>query len=398
MKRRRRAQGLVEYGLIAATVALVGAAGLNALTTAQKNYFTDLPMNPPAPSAPGALLHPTNVDAPVCPQAPTVAIGQPIVCNAPVVRDTFSNASGRNPPWGTITLHMDTDPTVLATCILGHPPSGSLNTCGSNLSWTPTDTSLAGSTHTLSLWYGLGRGYVPGYPPLPDPESNHVASISSSLSITFLQYQFNGVPQCQNGSGNNHVEVGSPIRCTAAIYDTSTMGPPSVPVAVTWTAVNDPGNGTGSPYLSCSTGGNVANFGSMIWSNPATPACSPGSTLTCMTDASGACSVVFRRVRALMGASPLTAGYQDFTVSAFNGGSVTSGTVAWPGRAINIDPPSTAHPTTTLMMCTPAASGQPPGTIFSPPPATGSFMQRHASLTWTSDLYIRGPAGKGNVK
>jgi hypothetical protein len=384
--RRQRAQGLVEYGLIALTVAIVGATGLNILTTAQKNYFTDLPMNPPAPSAPGALLHPTSVDAPQCSPSPNVALGSPIVCAAPTVHDIFSNASDRKPPWGTITLHLDADPTPLATCILPHATSGSQNVCASTLTWTPTDAALAGTTHTLSLKYGFGAGYVPGYPPLPDPESNHVSSASTSFSITFLRYQFNGVPQC--GSGSNQVEVGSPISCSAAVYDLTTMGP-AVNVPVTWAAIDDPGNGTGTALLSCSTGGITANFASMIWNNPPTPSCQPAGTLTCTTNSAGVCSVIFRRVRTLMGAAPLTAGYQDLTVSVVNGGSLTSGTAAWPSHAISITNAASPHKTLASLRCT--SSGSSPNVTVQPPGTT--VFNAHAALVWTSDVTIVGNTG-----
>src|SRR5438067_5911235 len=98
---RQRSQGLVEYGVIAASVAFVGVAGFNALSGAQKAYLTDFPKNEPVPSAPGALLHLTSVDTPVCTPATPTKIATPIFCTASV-HDMFSNPTDRNPPWGTI--------------------------------------------------------------------------------------------------------------------------------------------------------------------------------------------------------------------------------------------------------------------------------------------------------
>ena len=68
IRARHAAQGLVEYAMITATVALVGVAGLNALSLAQRQYFegVESTLDPPPPPAPGQLLHPTLTAQPEC--------------------------------------------------------------------------------------------------------------------------------------------------------------------------------------------------------------------------------------------------------------------------------------------------------------------------------------------
>jgi hypothetical protein len=96
-----------------------------------------MPLTPPAPSAPGALLHPTSIDQPVCTPATPTKVGTPISCTT-TVHDTFGNPADLNPPWGTITWTLDGG--VIGTCPLTHIPNGSANSC--------------------SLPYPLGSGFV----------------------------------------------------------------------------------------------------------------------------------------------------------------------------------------------------------------------------------------------
>jgi hypothetical protein len=341
---RQRSQGLVEYGLVAATVAFVGVASLGFLTSRQKEYLSGLPLDPPAPSAPGALLHPTSVIPPSCVPPSPVVVGTPITCAAPTVKDIFSNPVDQKPPWGTVRLYLDsTTTTPLGTCVLPHIASGGQNTCASTLSWTP-DPSLAGTPHQLILRY-------------EQPESNHVGSTSSPASITFLpQLEFVPTPQCDNPFFPkfqvNWVEIGHPLICVVNVKNAATHLPLSG-VDITWTA--DVLASTGVPLLSCYTGGDPALFASLVWDSPPTPACAPSSTLTCTTDASGRCRVVYRRLRDLTGtAMSGPVGAHSLALTAFSGlvpGPAVSLTVSPPGVGETPPNPTPEHPSLTFVRC-----------------------------------------------
>src|SRR5437764_68138 len=86
---RARADAMVEYALIAASVAFVAVAGWSVLRDHEIEYFGGLPMQPAPPSAPGALLHPTRIDPTNCTPNP-LQFGQKLVCSVPHVFDLLS--------------------------------------------------------------------------------------------------------------------------------------------------------------------------------------------------------------------------------------------------------------------------------------------------------------------
>src|SRR5437870_4223768 len=154
LKGRQRSQGLVEYGVIAASMAFVGVAGFNALSGAQKAYLTEFPKNGDVPAAPGALLHPVQLDPLAC-NPPTVTLNSPITCNVPNVYDNFNNPTDRNPPLGYLDFYLDGNIWISA-CALAAKTSTS-SACGiSTLSWTPTDAALAtGTPHSIQVKYEM---------------------------------------------------------------------------------------------------------------------------------------------------------------------------------------------------------------------------------------------------
>jgi hypothetical protein len=343
---RQAGQNIVEFGLGIAAVAFVALVGFNALGRAQALYWgaTEPTLAQPTPG-PGAFIHPTSVDAPVCTDNGTlitgpVLAGDTIVCQPPRVNDIYSDPLKRTPPWGYIGLHLDdgTSPVAAsAVCALSHATAGSSNTCSSSLSWT-IPTSMAGQTHALSLWYECPAG-APSPCPYA-PQSNHAPSQSAALRINIVAFLFSPLPTCVNHlDGSSNVEIGHPITCTAHLVGASVSGQ-----TLTWSAPT--GAGTGTPELSCYTGGasSGAIIGQAVWNSPATPGCKPAAAIQCVTDSSGTCSIVYRRLRDPTGnmlRGPV--GSQGISVSA--PGNVTA------SASVTVVNPEDLHPSTLLISC-----------------------------------------------
>jgi hypothetical protein len=318
--------------MVAAAVAFVGVASLHAVTSAQKSYFTGLPLDPPAPSAPGALLHPVSVDAVSCSPNPWM-LGTPLTCSNPTVHDIFSNASDRNPPLGALDWYLGT--TLIATCSLA-PTSRSESTCTPPSFGPPTDSALANTTQHVTVVY-------------ENASSNHFAPAPSpqfALAI-FFHLQFTApATKCVNPFTQfppDNVEIGHPTVCTATVFNL-TQGQPAVGEPVMWTA--DRASMTGEPFLSCHA--STANYAQMIWNNPS---CAPGPQLTCITDNSGQCQIVYRRLRDLTGNTETgPVGLHSLQLSAAGGAATFATDVQV------ITPATHPHPSTTLISCTGAAS------------------------------------------
>jgi hypothetical protein len=388
---RQRSQGLVEYGAIAATTAFVCLLGLNVLTTAQKAYFTDLPLAPVAPSAPGALLHPTVVAAPNCTPI-RLMLGATLSCDAPMVRDNLQNVSDRKTPWGTITLYLDSPSgLVLGSCTLPHSSGGDTNWCSGPVVSIPlVDVALIGD-HTVVAQFA--------------PESNHFInppSAGTTITIVGLKFAKDG-PVCENilrATLNNMVEIGRPIACNVQVVDLATGGAPNPPIEVTWIAPSlGPAGGAGVPYLTCA----IVVDDPVVWNQrlpstlyltPPGNRCDPANTSTtgvrCTTDAvTGVCGVVFRRERNLMGSAVPDIGFQALFVSAASG--LVTATLP---NAIHVVASYTTNHANTWMRCTPqqgrvevndstyVVDGDGPG----PPPLNNTRL----SVTATTALTIYG--------
>ncbi len=237
---RQLSQGLVEYSLMTVCVAFVSLAGFHALTTAQRAYLTDLPVIAPTPGVPGAILHPTLIDTPQCTPIGPVIVGSTVTCTT-TVRDTFSTASDRNPPWGWVEWQLDGNP--ISYCRLAHLSSGATNnTCP--LTYQPAGAAMVGP-HTITARYGMSSPPPPAPPPPTQLlESNHIATASAPYTLNVLpNIQFTSA--CVNDViGGTAAEIGHPIRCNVIVRDGSSGTYVNVPdgTPVTWTTAN--GNGT----------------------------------------------------------------------------------------------------------------------------------------------------------
>jgi hypothetical protein len=112
----------------------------------------------------------------------------------------------------------------------------------------------------------------------------------------------------------------------------------------------------------------------------------------CTTDGTGKCSVIYRDIRQVMGASPLTAGTQDLTVSipAAAAYSITSYTSAWPGHPITVGWTTATRPVKGLVYCAPA-TGSTNVTVL--PTPSVQLGPRPADF-WVPDLLVTGSSGK----
>lgn len=392
--RRKRSQGLIEYAAITAAVALVGVAGLSAITQAQKGYFEGLPLTPAAPSAPGALLHPTRVDPPDCLPNP-VALSTTLTCSAPRVYDVFSNASDRNPPWGVLVLRLDGDATSYASCTLPRIATGDQNTCSGPVTWTPSNPAWAATTRMLFWSY-------------ESPASNHVPSTSPGASIGFLPLlQFNPAPYCsvEGQPTTNSVAYGWPITCVANVVDVSASGAPAPNVPVTFEVM--PGaSGNGSPTLTCATGEYSSaglrshNISSILLSTIYSTggACTPSSTLTCATsDGSsaylppiGECHVIYRRLRSAGLATAIGPGYDDIQVGLPGLPPVHIGGA---GHSVNVQTLTTPNPAQSWMNCS-----APPGNVTVTTDTGYAINVGYGTFSTTTGIRVSGRTGQVNCQ
>jgi hypothetical protein len=297
---RQRGQDVIDFGLGVTAMALVALVGFNALGSAQAAYWGAAAPRLAAPTpAPGDFLHPTRVDAQSCGPV-SIPLETAYTCTLPTVTDIYSDANERRAPAGWVGLHLDNDVNPKQVCHLS-APSGNQNSC-SSLTWTPTDPSLLGSPHTMSLWY---EGVAPY-----QPQSNHSPSRSAPQSVQFLpDLQFTSV-SCVNDLillPPGAAEIGNPLRCTVTLTDVSS-GLPGVPpaagTAVTWSTVNGPSY-QGVGMFTCNTGAfNTATRTSAINIFSDSTTCQPTAPLvpngiasfTCWTDTTGQCSILYRRL------------------------------------------------------------------------------------------------------
>jgi hypothetical protein len=208
----------------------------------------------------------------------------------------------------------------------------------------------------------------------PTPDVTQTISVLQPL-------QFNPPPQCNNdlrAGWGNQVEVGHPIRCMVSVQNPAT-GAAAANVDVTWSVTA--GSGTGVPLLSCATSGHQSLFASTIWNTAPGNPCVPGSTLHCVTGASGQCSVIYRRLRQLSGSAPLTGGSQGLTVSVL-GGAIS---LPLPG-GITVTSSIAPHPAMTWFVCTPVSRNVQ---VEAPAP----FSVRMATFQSTAKIEVHGASG-----
>ena len=367
---RQAGQDLVEYSLMIVAVALLSAAGFHAITSAQQGYLGGLNVDPPPPTAPGALLHPTSIDTPTCIPGSPLYANQTTQCST-TVRDVYSTVADRMPPWGTVEWLLD-GTTSLGVCVMAHPASGSTNTC--TLSYTPPNS--AAGRHQLSARYGVTS--APGAPAL---QSNHMPSTSLTLNLTVNIIQF--TPSCVNDEiGGTAAEIGHPVRCTSIVKQGNPVdGFALVPdgTALTWTATNGGGT-TGVGMFTCA----ITSFNSLTHTglpdvfNDHTACPQPqifpvgNPSFTCLTKA-GQCSVLYRRLYDSsyggVGATP------PLVLSALFG----SYTFAQP----NILSPAShgPHPSQGTIFCT--VTGQPGVNILN-----GGAIVRNATFPWSQSIDV----------
>ena len=235
---RQAGQGLVEYGLIVASVAFVGAVAFNALADAQKDYLQEFPKNATPPSAPGALIHPTSVDPATCMPNPWT-LGAPLSCTDPgVVRDTFSNPTDRNPPWGILRWYIGTTP--IGSCTLPSTPTGTFNQCTPSPPIAPPNiVAWAGTTQPVTVHYeSPASNHIvsssplttcPAPPPLPLPGGWPPTCLYILPQLAFASALPEDPPACfRDGQAHtaNTQAVGKPLTCTAKVVNLEPRGRP----------------------------------------------------------------------------------------------------------------------------------------------------------------------------
>jgi hypothetical protein len=385
--RRQHGQGVVEYGLIAASLAFVGAVGFNALAGNEKTYLQNFPKNGPVPAAPGSLLHPTQISALTCssPSWPNVVINDTITCNTPTVTDVFSNPSDLHSPGGVINYYRSASPpVVVASCTLA-PVTGSTSRCPSaSVAWAVTDASLAD---------GSGRTLVAQYEVVGPTATNHLGAATNTVSFIvepLLKFTAAapgfGVPPpapphgflnpntdyCINYDTSlsdmpNNVEVGHPLLCTVQVTDL-THGGWYAGQPVTWKANSGSGN---QDFLSCNTASGT-NLAPMFTLNQ----CPASPSLQCTTDTNGKCSVVYRRLNTpsakVVDAITTTS---TLTISAL-GQSATN-------PAVNVHA-AAPHNATVLINC---GAPKTPNVTF-PPPGSAALRQAIFNVTSAVNVHI----------
>jgi hypothetical protein len=263
---------MVEYALIAASVAFVAVAGWSVLRDHEVAYFGSLPVQATPASAPGALLHPTAIEPPNC-TSNRLLLGEKLNCSFPRVFDVLSNPADRSAPLGTITWFIDGVPIPDGTCALQALTADS-STCGTGLMpLTLANASLADN------WHQVWAAYT-------SPTTNHLPSTGSQFRLFIQRWQLFpgfGSHLCSNlVTGQlDRVEIGHPITCSARIVDLA----PELPntEGFTWEASGNRGRGV----FTCATNGDL----SLLWNK----GCAPAATWTCDPRATD-CTVVYHRL------------------------------------------------------------------------------------------------------
>jgi hypothetical protein len=312
---------MVEYGVIAAAVALVGFAGLTLLSNAQKAYFTGIAVaSTPVPGG-KPENHGTTVDAATC-QFGSIFSDYTVKCTIHDIRDTYANPF---PPQGTLELMLDNGPWPggPAICHLNtRAVGGATNSCvdTTTFAWTPT-AEQEGETHTVWVRYS--------------PTSAHFPSDSQKISDTVrvpvrVLSAWCGLSPTQSLS---RIGIGEPVSCTARI--TSSGRPVVDGLQVDWSTDPSPGDG----FFSCPTDGDASLLSA---SN-----CQPGPTATCLTsNGTGSCSVIYRRINSVSPRTPDAAG---------KGVGITVDSVKKTASiSLEVVPTSPAHATAVWAQCSPA--------------------------------------------
>ena len=290
---RQRSQNLVEFGLGVAAIAFVALLGFGALGQAQAAYWgaASTTFDTPPPQSTNSFLHPTQVDAPQCSPQPA-KLGLAFTCSSPTVHDVYSDPSLRTPPGGSIGLFVN-GVGPRASCLVS--ASGAAMSSCPNLIWTPNDSTLLWATVPVTLEYYAMT-------------TNHQPNTSPTLTVTFvpnLQWSFPSAsnPPCVDpltSTPTLQVSLGHPLLCTVAVVDASN---PTSPVSfqgapLTWSTVNGggpPNDGVG--IFTCATNLLADMFNAGKCPSPGNPIPKAGqATTTCSTDASGNCTIVYRRM------------------------------------------------------------------------------------------------------
>ena len=274
---RRRAQGLVEFGLIVAGVALVGILGLSALGEAEKAYFTGiLPQTDEAFSVIVSASAP-SVQITGCTPGEVRVTQDAALCTV-VVTDTQGGAA----PLGTVKFGASAQSCSTPLTAV----SGSASSC--SVAFTPTATdapTAADGSPVASQTIGVSATYVPG----ATDNGKHLAAASPSVPLIVDPY-LNVSATC-----TQHVEIGHPTVCTATATNLATAMP-SGSLDIAWSTHDfDDGGSLAEPGIGCW----------MQMTDALPPACSvlnptrPSEQAHCVAQFSGVnpgqCQLVYRR-------------------------------------------------------------------------------------------------------
>jgi len=401
--KRQPSQGLIEYSLITATVALMGVAGLNALSLAQRQYFVGVEseLDGPVPGVPGALLHPTLIDRPSCSvggiQTVDVYVSDNVSCQT-TVHDTFSNPFDLKRPLGE--LHWYLDGSFLGYCALTDASPGASNTCG--LPWVPAPAQI-GTRDLVAVYCPIAKApnCTRTVPPAWAPPSNHIESPPSApLTLTIKgDVMFKSVV-CVNeivGSISPSGEIGHPVNCTAHVTRRNGITDVSGQ-QIEWRTDNTTHNGVG--MFTCGTDPNVVGYDDpIIWAGNAPcnqPVIAPNgpATLSCISGSNGKCSVLYR---ALFDSSGRAIGTHALDLTAINQFVSTSATVTIVAPSTVV--PTTYHGSFTTFRCqNPSANvtpdNTPPGapTVFAPA-AYNPGRNLPFTIHTTDGINVTGPSG-----
>jgi Flp pilus assembly pilin Flp len=340
LRSQGRGQGLVEYGLIAALVGIVTFAGLSVLTAHETAYFNGMSLTPKAPDAPGALLHPTSATFVCTPNKVRALIPTLITCTA-TVDDTFSNTSDLKPPRGRVTWTFP-DGSKPYCDLPNSPATGFRTQCSRN--YQPTPNSYIPGTYTVTAQYD------------PMGLSNHFPAPAPPSSVTVDQPTLDA--SCTNAVNTTlpvgQVELGYPLDCQVKL---SSWGSPVAGQTITWTnAVPTVGG-----ILACRTQGTgLPN----IWTDYASckaPRLDGTGSLPCVTNASGVCGVIYRRVYDTFGGGANTTPVLSLQLVYANGTATNAvypdPTKTPPDPPIRVIAPIHQHPTETVAVCKRTALG-----------------------------------------
>jgi hypothetical protein len=326
VRSRGRGQGLVEYGLIVAVVAFVTFAGLNVLSSHETAYFNGMALDPVAPSAPGALIHSSSLTFVCTPAVVPALVATPITCTA-TVDDTYSTASDRKPPRGTVSWTFPDKST--GECNLpSTPPIGFETTCSAPYKANPL--SYIPGKYKVTAQYN--PNHLSNHYPAPSPEAT-VTVADPTLDVSCTNTLNTTLPVGQ-------VELGFPLDCQVKVSSGTQPIPGEV---LTWSQASTEGIG----ILTCRTQGTGLN----IWTNhtdcPAPDLTGAGS-LACTTNASGVCGVIYRHLYdtggGALGAAPVLSVELDYA------NNLTKSTASYPIKVVT--PAAHPHATDTAAVCT----------------------------------------------